>query len=278
MGDDYIRYYTRYADYVEDSHKVFLWNHLEPVRDSLEFDSPYDSFDFIEIENAFFGAGYTIDSFPSLYDMFGKFMAGLDIDVLYDQIATETLDGDVVHSAVSAEATRLSDELEDVAAPRFQAGMRDMNAVMSSTFVLGNTILENERIKALSKYTSDLQIKLLPVTIERWKRHLEWNDKVVDRYINIVRLYFSAAMDVSITNYDINAKNKVWPFTIYEYFRSCLGGMQGATTSGCSEPGPGRAMKTIGGAMAGASTGAQVGGWPGAIVGGIAGALYGAFS
>ena len=49
-------------------------------------DSPYLDYEGIAIEAAFFSAGYTIASFPSLYDMYGKFMAGLDVDTLFSQI------------------------------------------------------------------------------------------------------------------------------------------------------------------------------------------------
>jgi hypothetical protein len=72
---------VRYAGYIEDKHKDFL-NVVAAQRANIIDDSPYAGFVDIDIDPAFFGTGYLISSFPSLYDMFGKFMAGLDIDTI----------------------------------------------------------------------------------------------------------------------------------------------------------------------------------------------------
>ena len=85
----------RYADYVEVHHKNFL-NHISEEVDSHYHDSPYEEFDEIEIDAGFFGVGYALASFPSLYDMFGKFMAGLNIDALDQQIFEDTVNSGVV--------------------------------------------------------------------------------------------------------------------------------------------------------------------------------------
>jgi len=59
---------VRYADYVEKAHKDFL-NVMKSKRNAVIDDSPYTGFTDISYEVGFFGAGYTIASFPSLYDM-----------------------------------------------------------------------------------------------------------------------------------------------------------------------------------------------------------------
>ena len=69
---------VRYPQYVEEAHQSFL-ELVATYRDAAIDDSPFADWTDIEYSDAFFGSGYTIASFPSLYDMYGKFLAGLDI-------------------------------------------------------------------------------------------------------------------------------------------------------------------------------------------------------
>ena len=61
----------RYAPYVEARHYNFL-NTVYSSRVAAINNSPFAAYTDIEVDNAFFGAGYTISSFPSLYDMYRK--------------------------------------------------------------------------------------------------------------------------------------------------------------------------------------------------------------
>ena len=226
---------TRYAPYVEAIHSSFLTD-ADAKRVTLEADSPYSTFSAIDIEDAFFGTGYVISSFPSLYDMFGKFMAGLDVDYLFDQIFEDSIDSATINNLVSAEADRLSDDIVQTEAPRFETGMRDMNAVMSSSFLVGRALMETARTKAIARYDSEVRFKMIPVATERWTRHLDWNKQVTDEYANILKFYISSKMDVNSHNFDILAKNKIWPFTVLQYEGACLGALQGAKTESQHKP------------------------------------------
>ena len=161
----------RYAKYIENHHKDFL-DEIAIRRNTAIDDSPYASRVDIASDDGFFGVGYTMASFPSLYDMYGKFMAGLDVDVIYDQIYGDLMEGPVTHNLVSAESAFLSDELESDTIPRYETGMRDINAVVSSTFIMGKALLEETRLKAVAKYSAGLQYALLPVVAQRWQAHL----------------------------------------------------------------------------------------------------------
>jgi hypothetical protein len=218
---------ARYAPYIEAKHSSFL-DDAAIRRVAIEDDSPYDTFTDIEIEAAFFGTGYLISSFPSLYDMFGKFMAGLDVDALFDQIFEDTVNGTAIDNLVSAEADRLSDDIEQDAAPRFETGMRDMNAVMSSSFVIGRALMETIRTKAVSRFSAEVRSRMIPVATERWGKHLEWNKAVTDVYAQVLKFYISAKMDINTHNFEMKMKDKVWPFTVLQYEGACLGVLQGA--------------------------------------------------
>lgn len=248
---------VRYAGYVESKHAAFL-SEIATYRAATTDDSPFEDYTDIVIDAAFFGTGYIISSFPSLYDMYGKFMAGLDVDSLYDQIFSDTVDSAEVENVVAAEVELVDDDIETSVLPRFQIGMRDINSVMSSSYVVGKSLIEDARVKAITKFSAELKYRLIPIASDRWKTHLEWNKNVVTVYAEIMKLYFSAKMDIDDFNYTMAAKDKLWPFTVMEYERAALGALQGATTSTSDVAGGSKAGKALSGALSGAAMGAMV--------------------
>jgi len=274
----------RYAPYIESHHSTFL-DIVATKRDAVIDDSPYLAYPSITYADAFFGAGFVISSFPSLYDMYGKFMAGLDVEVLFTQILDDSINNTAIDNRVSAHAGELEDDIIESATPRFVAGMRDINSVLSSSFVVGRAMLETARTKAVSRYDATLRHAMLPIATQRWATHLEWNRTVVHVYAEIMKLYFSAAMDLDNHNYAMDAKHRLWPFTVLDYNRAALGALTGATrtTSDVAGGGPSTSQKVIGGALSGAAAGAMVGssvapGYGtviGAAIGGVLGAASG---
>jgi len=260
---------VRYAPYVESKHSSFL-TAIATYRENTTDESPFDGYTDIITEAAFFGTGYLISSFPSLYDMYGKFMAGLDIDSLYDQIFEDTVNGAETENLISAERELLDDDIEQNVTPRFQIGMRDINSVVSSSFVVGKALIESARVKAISKFSSELRYRLIAIAAERWKTHIEWNKSVVMSYAEIMKLYYSTKLDVEDFNYSMAAKDLLWPFTVLEYERAALGALQGATNANSEVGGSSKTARALSGALAGAAAGSTFGPW-GAAAGGAIG-------
>jgi hypothetical protein len=262
----------RYADYIEDKHSAFL-DEVQAQRIAAIPNNPFTGYVDIDFADAFFGAGYVISDFPSLYDMYGKFMAGLDVDTLYTQILDDSINNVAINNRVSQHAIELEDDIIQSASPRFVTGLRDINSVLSSSFVIGKAMLETARTKALSKYDAELRLAMLPVAASRWQTHLEWNKVVIREYAEIMKLYFSSAMDLDNHNYTMDAKAALWPFTLSEYERAALGALQGATNSKTDVAGASQTQKVIGGALTGAAAGALIGN---AVAPGVGGCIGGA--
>ena len=220
----------RYAGYVEDKHKDFL-NVLAAQRASDIDSSPFADYTEIPVDAAFFGTGYLISSFPSLYDMYGKFMAGLDIDTLYSQIFEDTVNAPEINNLVSAEATMMDDDIGMNVLPRFQAGMRDLNAVMSSSYVLGRAAIEDARVKALSRFSAELKYRMIPIVTDRWRTHLDWNRHTVVLYAEIMRTYYQVKTNIEEHYYNLKELDAKWPWTILGQERAGLGALQGAKTT-----------------------------------------------
>jgi hypothetical protein len=265
---------VRFAQYIEEFHTNLLTLHQD-YRDAIRDDSPFADWTDIPVDSAFFGTGYLISSFPSLYDMYGKFMAGLDIDALYTQIYADTVESTVIDDLVAAEADLLEDDIDTNILPRFETGMRDINAVMSSSFVIGKALIEATRVKAVAKFSAGLKYQMIPVAAERWKGHLEWNKGVVMTYAEIMKLYYSAKMDITDVNYSMAVKDMLWPFTVLDFNRAAAGALNGATAS-TEIAGTSRAGKVIAGALGGAATGLMAGTAIGGFVGVGTGAATGA--
>lgn len=256
---------VRYPEYVEEHHSTFL-DLVAEYRDLLIDDSPYVDYDGIDYSDGFFGSGYVMANFPSLYDMYGKFMAGLDIEVLFTQILDDSINNTAIDNRVSAHAAYLDDDLEYNAWPRVATGMRDINSVIASTFVIAKDELEKNRQKVLSAYDAELRVRMLPVAVQRYGIHLNWNNSVITTYTQMMQLYFATALDINNHEFDIWAKDKIWPFTILEYNRAAIGALTGAqTTKGPDGPSP--LARGLGGALSMGAAGWQAGGPLGAGVG-----------
>lgn len=273
-----------YPPYLESVHKSLV-NHSgdDLARYSvigamnLAFDeSPYSSYQPLDVAGAMLG-GLAISAFPSLYDMFGKFMAGLDIEVLWSQLYEETVNGPEVQNCITSQAAMLDDDIMTNIMPRISAGMRDINSVMSSAFPMAKAIIADSRLKGLNKFAADLRFKMIDITQDRWIKHLNWNQAVIEMYGQYGKLYFSAQMDADTVRMDFATKDKLWNIKLFESARAMLGALQGAPTSGGLNE-PSQIQKSVSGSMSGAAAGAMIGaqmgsggGLPGAVVGGALG-------
>lgn len=269
---------VRYAPYVEKVHEVIVKLGSQ-YRETTIGASPFDEWPEIPFDVAFFGTGYILSDYPALYDMFGKFMAGLDVDILYSQIFEDTVNSTVVRNVIRAERALVDDDIETTVIPRFETGMRDTNSVLSSTFIIGKAVIEDAILKSMSKFSAQLRASLLPLVIQRWQGHLEWNKGVISTYSEIMKLLFVSKIAVDEQNLELKVKNLLWPFTILELEKGLLSVPSSATkTTVKGQAESSKAMGILSGAASGAAIGAQIGqGW-GAAIGGVVGGIAGLFS
>jgi hypothetical protein len=226
-----------YPEYMEDAHHL----HIDKVSawvDLLVNNSPFTSYVSIldDVHDAFFGAGYVISDFPSLYDMFGKFMAGLDVEVLFDEIFEESTQGTIIDNLVSVHAGILSDDLEQEAFPRFATGLRDIGSVMSSSFIVGKAMIEAQRVKEVSRFDAETRYRMIPVAVRRWQTHLEWNREVINTYLKMLEGWVKVRMDLTSQDFEMAEKDSIWPLKVLGYEGTAIGILTGAVSSEQKEP------------------------------------------
>jgi len=80
----------------------------------------------------------------------------LDAD---DDIKADMAAAAQISAATTAYGNRLDDRITSEVLPRFQAGMRDINAVQSSAFVIGRAIIEGMADRDVANFDADLTYK-----------------------------------------------------------------------------------------------------------------------
>jgi hypothetical protein len=270
---------VRYAEYWENLHYEIMDNHgadqsnlslIAGFNAALD-QSPYGDAATFAVDDSFFSSGYSISSFPALWDMFGKFMAGLDVHTLWEQTFTGINSSAAITDTISSEAAYLDDDIETNVLPRFEAGMRNINAVQSSAFAVGRSLIEDSRIKAINKFSAQLRLRALDLSVDAWKSHLDWNKTVMAVYSQMFKLYYSVQLDVDDHQLMVQTKDVLWNLNLFEYVRGMMGMVSGsAPTQPHNEPS--QLSKSISGTVGGAVTGYEAtGSYYGAIVGGVVG-------
>lgn len=278
---------VRFAPYLEAAHSAIL-NHTGADDPDLSFidafnatinQSPYGAYEQIDIDEGYFGMTrsdptitYEIKNFPSLWDIFGKFMAGLDVHDLWGQIYSDVIQGPEIENVITAQSDSLQANIDSVVLPKFLGGMRDINSVQATTFIIGKAIIQDAHVRELNKFGAQIRMHALDTSAQLWQKHLDWNQGVTNIYSEMFKLYYASRLDVDRVNLEYPAKGAMWNINLFDNARGILGAMTGsaATTDGATNE-PSQTQKAIGGAMAGAAAGAQIGGGYGAIIGGVLG-------
>lgn len=281
----------RYAPYLETAHKRILSNDNNVSPNTTAFtlfndalgQSPYDQASILNPDEGMFGYkddGETlwhISNFPSVYDMFGKFMAGLDVCSLWHKLYEEVVNGPTVNNAISAHSAVLKDEIDSTVMPSFLAGMRDINAINSSSFIVGKALIYDGHTKRVNEFAGNVRLKMIEVTTQMWSKHLEWNSNVVKMYGTLFELYYGTRMDTSARNIEYLVKHQLWNLNLLDYTRAMIGALNGAPAAAVSDNKDNKSGNIIGGIISGAAGGFLSGGPIGALVGGamgLAGALF----
>jgi hypothetical protein len=277
----------RYAPHIEQAHKRLMDESggvipkygLFRVLNDLFDQSTYKDYEKYDIDDAFFGRvpgnpdkTYEIRNFPSLYDMFGKFMAGLDVHVLWADVYEDAVHGPEIAAAVSAQAELLDNEVKTKVLPPFLAGMRDINAIQSTTFVIGKAIIADGQVRTMNEFQSRLRLSAIELSSQLWRTHLDWDKSVISIYLEMTKLYYATRLDVDTKQMEYAAADKMWNMNLFDEPRAMVGALNGAAAAQQKNK-PSQAVSAIGGAVSGAAAGlALSGGNPiGAGVGAVLG-------
>jgi hypothetical protein len=206
------------------------------------------------------------------------------VDAAVAKADAAVFDDTYINSDIAAFRVKIDEQIVNTVLPRFQAGLRDVNAVMSSAFVVGESIIEASATTDVTKYGTDLRVKLvlqrndfIQKGVEAILRDLyadvESTKNVAHYTIEANRMGIASLKDKKDEENTILVKDGRWDLETYQYGCNLLAAIGGGTVVPASTGGPSTAQSAIGGALSGAAIGSAVGGGNGWITGG--GALLG---
>jgi len=214
---------------------------------------------------------------------------------------------DTTDAETAAFTTILDNDLLSKTYPAFEVGMRDINAVMSSAFVVGKALIVEGRNAQIAKYDADLRhaaflakkkseevLKIHRNDLELKKQSLkissdELSFKLNEGQFNWYQRVFDASKVATQLSVDVK-KTKIissregveqeaklaelegtWEFEAFTYAGNFMASIGGGTSV---PKGQGKVGSALSGALSGAGAGAALGPW-GAAAGGVLGGLGG---
>lgn len=201
-------------------------------------------------------------------------------------IDANIVDDTYINADIAAWSTVQNDERDNVIIPKFQAGMRDINAVMTSSFVVGEAIIEAFGARDAAKYGTELRMKL---NLQRNEMIMKSVDamlnalltkadltKAVAHYtIEALRLAIVSTKEQVDQDLSIDEHEAKWSLDMMMYGGNMLASIAGASTVKSGDSAGSRTKSMLGGALSGAAMGAAMSPespWMGAGIGAILGA------
>lgn len=225
-GDYTKQSYTRYADYVEARHTNFLTATNDSVNIALG-NNPYNEYDGSITDNLFFGNGYTLSNFEALYDMFGTHMTGFDVELLWYEVFLDNLTSSEITDNIIAERALLDEKISSEDIVSFKLSMRDINAVTSSSFVMGLALIEKSRNKTIANYGFQQKYGVINNALNNFTVNLQFNKTITTLYAEMMKGYYQHKMDVDDMKYTNDSNKTLWPFLVLDFEGLALNALKG---------------------------------------------------
>ena len=260
----------------------FTLSLVDAFNEAATGNSPYFKYTSNQLnpDSLFFPAGKSISdsAYSKPFDLLAA-LINFDFEATVSAAHKLAADSTWIKELVSSASTTLDDVILNETGPALHSRMRDIGAVMSSAFVIGDTLLQDSKLKALARVRIDIE----GLSIQREDLALKYatmvsafNQNVLNAAADLTKYYHSIRSEVLDTNAEWLAKDLLWDLKLFQYASNPLGAIAGSALA--VDHGKGSKVgNAVGGAMAGASIGGTVGGGWGALAGGIVGGAAGYF-
>jgi len=211
-----------------------------------------------------------IATFEAALTAFQVLLAGLDEQpdwaALYAQADLSISGpGEIALAAdAAAFAAIIDDNINSVVLPRFRRGMQDINAVVSSAFVIGESVIEGFRDRDVAKYLSTVRIavsdKKLTATdqmMQMMARRIAWQESYARMIVEAKRIKIVAKKEQVDQDTTIDESDAKWDLEVFQHGANLMAASAGGTSSSGIK-GINKVASAIGGAMTGAAAGAMI--------------------
>lgn len=287
-----------YPAYVESIHEDWLWAGADTINASVT-----------EVMNDALGASpyaaavaFDPDAdIASYIAAVGNFTATVTALMgnmeLNPSVPTEVSEADITTDVANLEAqlrTLKNDRLTGTVLPRFEAGMRDINAVVSSAFVIGRATIEADAdaevtqeaarhgsklriaVKATDGQVGELNLKKAELINKAYQVDADFEKLAAQLMVEAYRIKIVAKKEEIDANQEHDVADAKWDLEVFQYGANVMASVAGGTSYPTGKKNV--AMSAIGGALSGAAAGAATGAMmtgPYAPIGAAIGGLLG---
>jgi len=233
-----------------------------------------------------------ITAFVAALAVFSGIVSGIDTDwdtystavkTAVDAMYSET----EIDAVTAAHAAILNDRLTTDVLPRFQAGMRDINSVVSSSFTIGQAVLEAFNTREVAEFDAKLRTQNygqkfqlvaqgVKDSITLQQLELQYNEAISRQTIEAYRIKAVLKKEEIDEQLDIDDKDYRWAVEMFQYGSNAIGAVAGSAVGGGPKT-PSKFSTALGGALSGAAAGSMImpgiGTGVGAVIGGLGGLL-----
>jgi len=279
-----------YPAYMETWHSTWIDN-VATAMTAAQSTSPFVSAAAYDPATPLAASGTAVAAFNTAVD---ALVNETDWEAAMDAAETQVdsmIDDTFIDADVAAFAAVLDDQIVNTVLPAFEGGMRDINAVMSSAFALGKSVIYGFRDRDVSKYGTELRVKLntqrnalisagADKMVDSLMQRVAYEGNVAQMTVESNRIAIVANKEQTDEDLAIDENDALWDLNTFQFGANMLAAVSGGTSvAGNSKGGkPSQAASVLGGAMAGASIGATVGGGYGAAIGAVVGGIGGLIS
>lgn len=276
-----------YPEYMETMHSAWLTD-LDTLIESIVTNSPYEEALAYDPDTDLENTANTLTGFNTLVTGISELANWANY---YNQAAN--LIGDFnteIAAKVDSYKTYIDNDLDTNILPKFKRSMQNVNASMSSAFIIGESIILEGRDRDIAKYDADLNLeyasKRTQLLLQASEQILklaglkyEFYKALVHYTVESNRIKIVAKAEETVNNLEYTVKDALWGLTSYREGGNMLAAIGGGTVQ-TDSTGPSKAQSAIGGALSGAAAGAMItGGNPmGAVAGGVLGLVGGLLS
>ena len=224
---------VRYAEYLETAHKSILATLAIYTNDTASALNPFTSFNPWDVDQLFFdpaNIGDAAGNHPRLFDLFEQRVRNLDLHGMYLQVL-DRFKTDAIEPIVAATEDSLLDRFDSVIDPRFKAGMRDMNSVMSSQYTVGRALLLRDITRQITTLRAQLTTSALELSSRLWEVEVQHTMQVPTMYSAMISQFIDYRTALETHTYTMTSKATLWPFTILGQAANIISAMAGATNS-----------------------------------------------
>jgi len=255
--------------------------------------SPYASYVGINANTMLLGSGKLITDFSSPFSYL-KTYSEIDFETAIQAYRSSNVNGlstfiteisGKIDTLMTAESALLEADINQIILPKYKAGMRNANAVMSSAFAIGEAIIRSQKLKDTTKadaalrydafkLNAELVLKNEMITMDYVTKRILSKRDIAITAMDFAKLYSAIKNELDDASVEMSAKDALWDLKVFQYGGNFLGSIAGSAVSTDKGDG-GKLRSAVSGAIGGASMGFMFGGVPGAAIGGVAGAVAG---